>query len=161
MTRRCLRIPTEFHCDCQRSSPASAYMTPRGCTGSAFLRRFGVRFVCVRGWFMRFGRAAFQRSGFRSFGAFVCLASGVRWEGGERGRPVNNPFGCCFVVSGSGHGLPTLPAHSAVGAGLGFGALCTATALRGFFMNDFLGLGRRQCRRPGSAKALRPFRRRS
>ena len=45
--------------------------------------------------------------------------SGVRWK---RGKPVDNPFECSFVVSGSGHGLTTLPTLSAVGAGLGVGA---------------------------------------
>ena len=102
---------------------------------------------------MGFGWVFFQRfSFFGSFGAFVCLAFVAArrvW------KAADNRFVRCFAVWGSEHGLDTLPTLSAVGDGLEVGALRTATALRGFFMNDsLLGVGRGQCRRPGSTKAL-------
>ena len=50
---------------------------------------------------------------------------------------MDNPFGRCFLIWCSEYGLTTLPTLSAVGVGLGVGSLCTATALRGFFINDF------------------------
>ena len=65
----------------------------------------------------------------RDFGPSGVRLSVVRRKRGERGKPVNNPFERCTAVSG--FGLPTHPTLSAVGAGLGLGALCTATALRG------------------------------
>ena len=37
--------------------------------------------------------------------------------------------------------MPTLPTLFAVGPGLGFDALCTTTALRGFFISDSFGAG--------------------
>ena len=46
------------------------------CTCSANLRRFGVRFGYVRGWFIGVGRVVFQRSEFWSF--WVARLYGVR-----------------------------------------------------------------------------------
>ena len=69
----------------------------------------------------------------------ILVFRGVRWECREHGKPVDNPFERCFAVSGSWHGLTMLPTLSAFGAGLGVGALRTTTALRGFFINVFLG----------------------
>ena len=66
----------------------------------------------------------------RDFGLSGVRLSVVRRERGERGKPVNNPFERCIAVSG--FGLPTHPTLSAVGPDLGLGALCTATAPRGF-----------------------------
>ena len=55
---------------------------------------------------------------------------------------MDNPFVRCFLVWCSWHGLTTLPTPSAVGAGLGFGAVRTTIALQDLFINDsFLGAG--------------------
>ena len=66
-----------------------------------------------------------------------------------------------FCGFGIGVWMPTLPTLSAVGVGLGVDALCTTTALRGFFISDSFGGWelsaprgpvRSRCWRPGSAK---------
>ena len=70
-------------------------------TGSAFLQRFGVQFVCVKGrfGFMGFGRAAFQRSDSGFFGAFGDLTFvGIS----ERVEGLLTTFWALFSGSGIG-----------------------------------------------------------
>ena len=111
------------------------------CTGSAFMRRFGVRFVCVPGRFIGFDRVVFQRPVFliiRGIRRFGFAAARRAW------KAVDNPFRHCFRVWCSGPGLITLPTVSAVGgrswivhiptapSGRGEGRYCFAKALRSF-----------------------------
>ena len=58
---------------------------------------------------------------------------------------MDNPYLRCVRVSGSGPGLTTLPTLSAVGGRSRFGALRTATALRGFFIYDSFWVGPWKC----------------
>ena len=58
---------------------------------------------------------------------------------------MDNPYSRCVRVSRSGPGLTTLPTLPAVGGRSRFGAFHSATALRGFSINDFFWFGPWKC----------------
>ena len=60
-------------------------------------------------------------------------------------KAVDNPYSRCVRVSRSGPGLTTLPTLPAVGGRSRFGAFHSATALRGFSINDFFWFGPWKC----------------
>ena len=66
-------------------SAAAPPPTPAQIRNPKFL--FGVRFVCVRGWVIGFGRIVFQRPGFRWRSVVLQSLSRSR-----HGKPVKNPF---------------------------------------------------------------------
>ena len=67
-------------------------------------------------------------------------------------KAVDNPYLRSFSVSRSGAGLTTLPTLSAVGGRSRFGAFHSATALRGFSINNFFFVS-------GRGNVDNPFRR--
>ncbi len=84
-----------------------------------------------------------RRPGFRSLSGRSAVFRSRRR--GEHGKPVDNPCSRRVRVSGSGPGLTTLPTLPAVGGRSRFGAFHSATALRGFSINDFFWVGPWKC----------------